>query len=259
MRWLIERTERSKHKAQQPMEEERRISVPSPPIPEIIIEEGHPLRLYPGFSEFVKEWNEHASSCTRLDLQADIQSAQLETGKLEPQVYNLESDVEECRTAQRNQRATYKIQPAVPKEIQKKTIRNLRREQEEANRKFQQKERDRKTVQARLETATINLAQLDDQFSYELDEKEVQFYIVERLRKNLDAYDDFLLRYFARKGITRKNDLEDALNRMNFDCINLAMYYDGLPNIKIDFKPIWEATYKATARQLDKREIIKHK
>ncbi|MCJ7826082.1 hypothetical protein MUP56_00495 [Patescibacteria group bacterium] len=258
---MLQAIERIGHAIQtirSPAKEDKGVSVPLPPKPDAIIEEGHPLQFYPGFSEYVNVWNERASSSTRLDLQAAIQLSQLETGELEHQTTPLQLKVQDRRKAQKILRETFETNPPVPKDIQKRTIRDLRRDQESANREFQQKERERKAAQARLETATKALAQFDDQFVYGLDKDEVRFYIVERLRNSLDDYDDFLLRYFTRKKITLEYGLENELNSINFHCFNLAMYYDGPSEIKVNNQKFWEATYKATARQLEKRGTIKH-
>ena len=51
------------------------------PAPEVIALDTHPLRFYPGFKNYASDWNIHATTDSRLGLQADIASAQFALAK----------------------------------------------------------------------------------------------------------------------------------------------------------------------------------
>lgn len=232
-------------------------SVPPAPQPEIINEEIHPLRFYPGFNTFLEEWNSHATTPTRIGLQGDIQSAQIEMAKLPNKSSFLRLEIQTLKEEQQRQRKIFDANQNVPKKERfpplKSANRRFRRAREELDRISQQEKRIRQSTEARLETAITSLVDLDDEFAFSLEENGVRFYVVERLRKDPEAIDAFLLRYCARKGLSRRRQ-ESELWSINYDFFALLRCYTN-PEAALgqeELKAIKANTDEATNRQLRK-------
>ena len=229
-------------------------SIPPAPRPEIINEEIHPLRFYPGFNEFVEKWNSHATTPTRIGLQVDIQSAQIEMDKLPNQSSFLQLEIQTLKEEQQGQQKIFDAEQNVPKKEKfpplKSANRRLRRAREDLDRIVQQEQRIRQPTEARLEAARVSLVALDDEFAFRLEEDAIKFYVAERLRKDPEAIDAFLLRYCARKGLSGHKQ-ESTLRSINYRFFTLLAYYTNTVK-KMSQDEHYANTDEATNRQLRK-------
>lgn len=232
-------------------------STPPAPRPEIINEEIHPLHLYPGFNTFVEEWNRHATTLARKGLQLDIQSSQKELDKLPNQSSFLQSEIEILKAERRQQQEIFEAKQDEPKKEKfsplKRANRRLRRAREKLDRISHQEQQIRQFAEARLKAAIASLVDLDDEFAFRLDENEIRFYVAERLRKDTEAIDVFLLRYCARKGLRgQRQELE--LEDINYGFFALLRCYTNTVE-EVGHEELRASTNEATTRQL---RIAKH-
>lgn len=229
-------------------------SIPPSPQPEIINEEIHPLHFYPGFKEFAARWNNHAASPTRLGLQATIQTTQRELDGLSSQTGPLQLEVERLKEEQQRQQEIFDAKQNVPKREKfaplKSANRRWRRAWEDLDRIVQQEKPIRQPLGARLEVARVSLVDLDDEFAFSLEEDAIGFYVAERLRKDPEAIDAFLLRYCAKKGLSGY-ELKSELRSINCDFFALLRYYTNSVK-EVGHEELWANAGEATNRQLRK-------
>lgn len=229
-------------------------SVPPAPQPEIINEEIHPLHLYPGFNTFVEEWNRHATTLARKGLQLDIQSSQKELDKLPNQSSFLQSEIEILKAERRQQQEIFEAKQDEPKKEKfsplKRANRRLRRAREKLDRISHQEQQIRQFAEARLKAAIASLVDLDDEFAFRLEENEIKFYVAERLRKNPEVIDAFLLRYCAKKWLSGRRR-ESELWSINYGFFALLKFYTNTVK-EVGQEKLKASTDEATKRQLQK-------
>lgn len=237
--------------------------VQSAPQPEIIDVEKHPLRFYPGFDEFAALWNEHASTDTRLGLQQDIQSAQLEADSPPNEISgDLKEKIDSRFEVYREQLKIYDAKEDMPKKQKIRPLRNarrrLRKAVEERDRISQQEKKTRQVADERTEVAKASLMDLDNEFGLELHEDIVKFYVVERLRKGPeDAIDSFLISFSERKELSVREQ-RPLLWGINLSFFYLLGQYDDTKE-KVTGEERKVSADKATNRQLGKRAELQRK
>lgn len=227
-------------------------SVPPAPRPEIINEVIHPLRFYPGFKEFVIKWNNHATTLPRIGLQKKIQSAQIEMDNLPDESSILRKRIQTLEEERQRRQKIFDAEQNVPKKQKfpplKSANRRVRKAREELDTISHQEQRIIQSTEARLEAAIVSLVDLDDKFAFRLEGDEIKFYVAERLRKNPEAIDAFLLRYCAKKWLSGRRR-ESELWRINYGFLALLGYYTNAVK-EVGQEGLKAGTDKATKRQL---------